>query len=169
MNTTTNNPFYTETTKSDATDIQIKWNVIAIAGNSIATGYILQHMHIRSHISCVSEDDYWEAWPVLEGCINRKNYKYDDNWSPIPACLVAYFAEEINASSDGIIQYHSEVFWIPERTEAYEEVSQWKPVDGSGAGDLPTARVLDQDVREYFVCRRQHIWDYKQILEEVTG
>lgn len=170
MNTTTINAnYYYETIGSDLINITIKWNVRNIAGNDSAEGFILQHMNIESNISSVPNSDYWEAWQVVDGYIDRKDYAYDDNWNPLPSYLVDCCRDEINASLDGIVRYSAEVFWIPRQSKAYNEIIQWSPASGSLAGDLPTAMILNQDVKDFLVCKRRHEWNYKQILGKITG
>ena len=145
-------------------DFKIKWNISAISGEKSQTGFIIQHMHIDSHIDCVPGCDYWEAWHVTNGPIEQDNGSYDDNWSPLPSFLIEDFRDEINAS-DGIIKYCSEVYWIPQDSDIYAVVSTWQREVVGHAGNLRMTHQFSCDVEQYFVCNRYHEWNYKKYLK----
>lgn len=153
---------------TDDVDYKIKWNIPNIAKDDLATGFVLQHMRIKSNISATKSEEYWEAWPVHNGQIEDAENSYDDNWSPIPSYLVTECRMAIQSSIDGLICYESDVYWIPIGSEAYEEISLWKSVAGSPAGDLHTSKEFLHAKKEFYVCSRCYRWDYKQILHKYT-
>lgn len=160
--------YYEAIPSTDIVDQKIKWNIFNITKEAFATGYILQHMRINSNISAIHNDDYWEAWSVQHGQVDNDGFSYDDNWSPIPYCLMIGFEDEILNSPNGLIQYESDVFWIPSSSCIYSEISSWQPVAGSSAGELPTVKEIHYDVQDYYVCSRNYQWNYKSLLQSIS-
>ena len=159
--------YYEVIPSTDIVDHKIKWNVFNIAKEKSATGYILQHIRITSNISTTKSDDYWEAWSVKNGQVEDSGFSYDDNWSPLPSFCVAECEEEILNSLDGVIQYESDVFWIPHTSYIYDEIHTWKPVVGSSAGELPTVKEIQYDLQDFYVCSRHYQWNYKLLLQTI--
>lgn len=145
-------------------DLIINWNIPAIAKGENKTGFIIQHMRIESHIDCVQNNDYWEAWYVIDGNIEKSSVRYDDSWSPIPSFWITECEDEIK-SSDGLVIYRSKVYWIPKDSEVYNIVDQWQPDLQSPAQELKMTYHFDCDVDAYFVCERNYTWQYKNILK----
>ena len=145
-------------------DLIINWNIPVIAKGDNKTGFIIQHIIIESHIDCIHDNDYWEAWQVINGDIEQGSACYDDSWSPIPSFLIAECADAINAS-DGLAIYRSNVYWIPRGSEIYNIVEQWHPDLQSPAQELKMTYNFDYDVDAYFVCERNYTWEYKNILK----
>lgn len=48
-------------------DLYIKWNVDSFVSTGCSTGYIVQHMSIKSNVSSLKNDDYWECWLIKDG------------------------------------------------------------------------------------------------------
>lgn len=149
-------------------DHLIRWNVNECAKHDNANGFIIQHMHILSHISVVKDSDYWEAWSVQNGKIDGNEYGYDDKWSPLPDYLVPECCDEIAESKDGIVIYSSEVYWIPKESRERSLVDRWTPQLHSPANELRMCYKFDCDV-EYLICKRDYSWNYKSILEELDN
>ena len=57
--------------------------------------------------------------------------------------------EEILNSLDGVVQYESDVFWIPHTSYIYDEIHTWKPVVGSSAGELLTVKEIQYDLQDF--------------------
>ncbi|MBE5927156.1 MAG: hypothetical protein E7270_09370 [Lachnospiraceae bacterium] len=148
----------------DDIDLKIKWNEKSFVDTNNDTGYIVQHMIIKSNISAVKNDDYWECWHIENGSLENQTNKFDDNWSPIPSCFILMCEDEINASPDGLVNYSAEIYWIPNNSTEYAVVKNWKPVKSSPAGELPMTYQFDYDVDKYFVCNRFYEWNYKEEL-----
>ena len=121
-------------------------------------------MIIESRIDCIHDNDYWEVWQVIDGHIEQGSVYYDDSWSPIPSFLIIEYADEINAS-DGVVNYRSNVYWIPKDSEAYNIVDQWQPDLQSPAQELKMTYHFDYDADAYMVCERNYTWQYKNILK----
>ena len=163
------NKYFDIVANKDAIDLKIKWNEKAFITNNIDTGYIVQHVIIESNVASVKNDDYWECWHVKNGNLEHRTNKFDDNWSPIPSFLVLMCEDEINDSSDGLVKYSAQVYWIPNTAVEYNLVKIWKPVKGSPAGDLPMAYQFNCDVDKYFVFHRSYEWNYKNKLMKIKG
>lgn len=160
--------YYKVISCKDDVDHKIKWNILDISGDKFATGFVIQHMKIKSNISTTKNEEYWEAWAVNNGQIDGSDDLYDDNWSPIPSYLVSECRTEIQDSKDGTVCYESDVYWIPSGSEVYEEISLWKSVDGSPAGDLATSKEFLHIRDAFYICSRHHQWNYKEILQKLT-
>lgn len=158
--------YYRVISCKDDVDHKIKWNVISIAKEKFATGFVLQHMRIKSNILSVKNEEYWEAWSVRNGQIEDDDNSYDDNWSPIPSYFILECRSAIQSSKDGLICYDSEVYWIPKGTVAYNEVSLWNCTTCSPAGELPTSKEISHDVKDFYVCSRHYHWNYKLLLQK---
>ena len=80
--------YYEIVSCADSLDLCVKWNVSQIAGHKDASGVILQHMNMDSHISCLHSTSYWEMWEVVDGKVLGNEYGYDDKWSALPSFLI---------------------------------------------------------------------------------
>ena len=167
MNNQQNKYFEISFSQKHSPDLRIKWNVDAFISQNCTTGFIVQHMNIRNNISSVKSDDYWESWHIKEGILENRRTDYDDNWSPIPSYFILACEEEIAKSSDGIITYSSQVYWIPGNSTEYRKIKTWKPVNGSPAVDLPMTYTFNYDLSEFFICNRFFEWNYKEELSKI--
>ena len=121
-------------------------------------------MNIKSNVSSVHSNDYWECWHVKEGALEDRTADYDDNWSPIPSYFVSLCKNEILESSNGKIIYSSQVYWVPGKSIEYKDIETWKPISRSPAGDLPMTYDFNYDMSKYFICNRFYEWNYKEEL-----
>ena len=163
------NKYFDIVSNKDDIDLKIKWNEKSFIDTNNDTGYIVQHMIIESNVSAVKNDDYWECWHIENGNLENQTNNFDDNWSPIPCFFVLMCEDEINVSSDGIVIYSAQVYWIPNTVVEYTTVKSWKPEKGSPAGDLPMTYQFDCDVEKYFACNRFYKWNYKEALLKMKG
>lgn len=153
----------------DSLDLHIKWNVSQIAGYENASGIILQHMNMSSHISCLRSISYWEMWEVVDGKVLGNEYGYDDKWSSLPSFLVYNCEDDIVQSSDGIVKFTSKVYWIPFECDAYKEIIKWDVGAVSEASELKSSFRLTSNVEQYYVFDRAYIWNYKDILHQLRN
>ena len=147
----------------------IKWNISTIANEDNATGFVLQNMHIRSNISGIKTEEYWEAWAVQNGKIDGAEYTYDDNWSPIPSYFIVECRTAIQSLKDGLICYDSNVYWIPYGTATYDEIMGWNSEICSPAGELRTSKEILHDLKNFYVCSRHYQWNYKLLLHKAIS
>lgn len=161
--------YYKIIPSGDEVDHKIKWNISTIANEDHATGFVLQNMHIKSNISAIKTEEYWEAWPVHNGKIDGAENTYDDNWSPIPSYFILECKSAIQSSKDGIICYDSNVYWIPNGTAVYDEVMRWSSATCSPAGELQTSKEISHDMKDFYVCSRHYQWNYKLLLQKAIS
>lgn len=152
-------------------DLKIKWNVQSFVVDGNDTGFIVQHITVKSSISSVQNNDYWECWHIKNGILENCTNDFDDNWSPIYPPFIPLCEDEIKASPDGLVRYFAQVFWFPSATSKYHLVKQWEPIKNSTspAGDLPMTYHFNCDVDKYFVCNRFYEWNYKEVLSNMKG
>lgn len=160
--------YYEIVSFGDCLDLCVKWNVSQIAGHKDASGIILQHMNMDSHISCLRSISYWEMWEVVDGKVLGNEYRYDDNWSALPSSLVGDFEDEIVQSSDGVVKFTSKVYWIPLGCGSYKEIIKWDVGVVPEASELKSSVTLASNVDQYYVCDRSYEWDYKDILYQMN-
>lgn len=160
--------YYEIVSCADSLDLCVKWNVSQIAGHKDASGVILQHMNMDSHISCLRSTSYWEMWEVIHGKVMGNEYGYDDNWSALPSSLVGYYEDEILHSSDGVVKFTSKVYWIPLGCAAYKEIIKWDVGVVREASELKSSVTLFSNVDQYYVCDRFYEWNYKDILYQMN-
>lgn len=153
---------------ADNLDLYVKWNVSEIAGSIKASGIILQHMNMDSHISCLRSISYWEMWEVVDGKVLGNEYGYDDKWSSLPSFLICDYEDEIAQSSDGVVKFTSKVYWIPLECDAYKEIIKWDVGVVPEASELKSSVTLASNVDQYYVCDRSYEWDYKDILNQMS-
>lgn len=152
----------------DSLDLYVKWNVSQIAGYKDASGIILQRMNMDSHISCLRSVSYWEMWEVVDGKVLGDEYGYDDKWSALPPSLIWDYEDEIAQSSDGVVKFASEIYWIPLKCGAYKEIIKWDVGAVPEASELKSSVILASNVDQYYVCDRSYEWDYKDILNQMN-
>lgn len=160
--------YYEIVSFGDCLDLCVKWNVSQIAGHKDASGIILQHMNMDSHISCLRSISYWEMWEVVDGKVLGNEYRYDDNWSALPSSLVGYCEDDIVQSSDGVVKFTSKVYWIPFGCDVYKEIIKWGVGVVPEASELKSSVTLASNVNQYYVCDRSYEWDYKDILTQMS-
>ena len=114
------NPFFTTTEyKTELPySFKIKWNVYNITKKEHATGYIVQLVMMDGPERNITVP-YYEAWKVVNGHTDEP-YGYDDKFS----CEVA-------------VDYRTKVYWVDDKDNLFDLVSQWKPCMQFFAGDLP--------------------------------
>lgn len=151
----------------DSLDLYVKWNVSQIAGHKDANSIILQRMNMNSHISCLRSVSYWEMWEVVDGKLLGDEYGYDDKWSALPSYLIWDYEDEIAQSSDGVVKFTSEVYWIPLKCDAYKEIIKWDVGTVPEASELKSSVTLTSNVHQYYVCNRSYEWNYKNILHQM--
>lgn len=161
--------YYEIVSCADSLDLCVKWNVPKIAGRKDASGIILQHMNMNSHISCLQSISYWEMWEVMNGKVMGNEYGYDDNWSALPSSLVGYCEDDIVQSSDGVVKFNSKVYWIPFGCDVYKEIIKWGVGVVPEASELKSSVTLASNVDQYYVCDRSYEWDYKDILNQMLN
>ena len=122
-------------------------------------------MSIESHLSCVHNNDYWEAWHVLDGKIPADGYEYDDNWSPIPVYLILDLKEEIEQSIDGKVIYNASIYFVPMGSSVYDEIGLWKIQPGSPANEIMMTYKFETNVDDFYIGSRVYEWDYKELLQ----
>ena len=148
-------------------DLYIKWNINAFISGEYTTGFIVQHMSIRSNVSSLKDEDYWECWHIKDGILENQRGDYDDKWSPIFPAFIECCEKEILSSPDGIVRYSAQVYWIPDFSDEYKIINQWKPIMGGPAGDLPMVYQIDCDVNKFYRCTRFYEWNYKNELAKI--
>jgi len=156
--------FYKVVDSKSKTDLWIKWNTGAICMGQ--SGFIIQHVSIKSHIDSVRDNDYWESWEITDGRIHQEDIKFDDEWSPIPDVFIPCCREEIEKSPDGIISYSSCVYFVPIDSVVHEEISKWMVDRNSPANELPMTYNFKTNVDDYYICSREYVWHYKELLQE---
>lgn len=145
--------------------LKIKWNVNNIIKKETnKNGFIIQKVSVinTTGIKGLPEEDYYEAWKVINGKIeNVNNYEYDDIFSFYPDFMI----EDCKSDSlgrNGIIKYECDIYWINSESIFYNLVELWNN-DVVYACDLKSVYLKDINYRfknSLFTRKFIHIINY---------
>ena len=165
-------------TEYSACRFEIKWNVEQIADCEKANGYIVQHFtrkEIPTNIITSNDEDYYEAWKVINGLIIYSDGKTSSDFDDAFA-LGMNFVDEVSseeladhvcrsAGTTGEIRFNGEVYWIPIDDELYSVVDKWENGAIICAGNLKATYKFDEIKSRKILFRRSeiiHKWNMKE-------
>lgn len=131
--------------------LPIKWNIKEISNQINACGFIVQHMNVDSSNKCIPSNDYFEAWLVKDGVVSGddKNQYWDDVWT----APYSYVETDIG---EMCVLFSSKVYWVPIDSDEFNHVMKWRRDAVVESGGLRSAKSIDWNIENYFVCERHY-------------
>lgn len=117
----------------------VNWKVDMLCNGHDNNGYIVQKVHFEPGISAIAPiDDYYEAWPVIEGKVVESYHNPDDTFMSDDG-TIAHFLLDGSIGKKACTVYVTQVYWIDRSDKNSLLIDQWK--SGETDGIFPAGKL----------------------------